>query len=119
MGLAGQRVRSLRDGQLGYLVEGETGALAVRLDRKAENRVVPFVPSEWTPDKETRLSAPQIARVAYEADRALRLVTGEYGVPDWISLREPVRLAWAKGLPAGANEIRTSVYRAILKELAK
>jgi hypothetical protein len=112
-------VRSLRDGQLGYLVETDEGALAVRLDRKAENRIVPFVAAEWTPDRETRLSPMQVARVAYEADRALRLVTGEYGVPDWISLKEQTRLVWSKGLPEGANEIRAAVYRAVLKVLTQ
>lgn len=114
----GDRVRSARDGQLGYLVETD-GGLAVRLDRKAETRVVPFVPREWLPDNEVRLQPMQIARVAFEADRALRTVTGEYGLADWVSLKEPARVAWLKGIPGGGSEIRQTLYRAILKVLAK
>lgn len=117
-GVAGQRVRSLRDGQLGYLIETDSGSIAVRLDRKAENRIVPFIAAEWRPDKELRLQPMQIARVAYEADRALRLVTGEYGVPDWLSLKEATRLDWAaKGLPDSAPDLRRSLHRLIIKAL--
>ncbi len=123
---AGSRVRSTRDGQLGYLVENEDGkGLAVRLDRKAENRVVPYHPREWLPDEKPRLSQMQIARVAYAVDREVRHVLGEYGVPDWMSLREPQRLLWLKGLQleAGASgetkKIRTDMYRSVLKVLAQ
>lgn len=123
---AGARVRSTRDGQLGYVVQSDEGAgLAVRLDRKQENRVVPFNPREWVPDEKARLTAMQIARVAYEADRALRLVTGEYGLPDWVSLRENIRLSWLKGLQLEASAtpesaaIRAALYRGILKVLAQ
>jgi hypothetical protein len=123
---AGNRVRSTRDGQLGYLVETEDGrGLAVRLDRKAENRVVPFHPREWLPDEKPRLTPMQVARVAYAADREVRQVMGEYGLPDWMSLREPQRLAWLKGLqlePGASGEakkIRSDMYRSVLKVLAQ
>lgn len=122
---AGARVRSTRDGQLGYVVQTEEGAgLAVRLDRKSETRLVPFNTRDWMPDEKPRLTPMQIARVAYEADRALRLVTGEYGLPDWVSLKEPVRLTWLKGLQIEASAIeesaaiRAALYRGILKVLA-
>lgn len=122
---AGARVRSTRDGQLGYVVQSEEGGgLAVRLDRKSETRLVPFNTRDWMPDEKPRLTAMQIARVAYESDRALRLVTGEYGLPDWVSLKEPVRLTWLKGLQieSTATEesaaIRAALYRGILKVLA-
>lgn len=124
---AGARVRSIKDGQLGYVVETEDarGGLAVRLDRKHETRLVPFNTRDWLPDERPRLTAMQIARVAYESDRALRSVTGEYGIPDWVSLKEPLRLAWLKGLQVEANAtdesvvIRTALYRGILKVLAQ
>lgn len=114
----GTRVRALSDGQLGHIVETETGGIGVQLDRKAERRVMPFNPREWLPDTETRLQPMQIARVTYEADRALRLVLGEYGITDWVSLPEPTRLRWMRGLPEDANDLRAQMHRAILKVLA-
>lgn len=123
---AGARVRSVKDGQLGYVVESDEGrgGMAVRLDRKNETRLVPYNARDWLPDERARLTAMQIARVAYDADRALRLVTGEYGLPDWVSLKEPTRIAWSKALQLEAHAtdesavIRAALYRGILKVLA-
>lgn len=116
---AGARVRSIRDGQIGFLVETEEGPMGVRLDRKAEQRIVPYHASEWVPDKEPRLTSMQMARVTFAADTALRLVMGEYGLPEWNSVKEQARLAWLKGLPVGATKVRTELYAAILKVLAR
>jgi hypothetical protein len=99
-------------------VEAEGGGLAVRLDRKAETRIVPFRAKEWVPDVETRLQPMQLARITYDADKALRSALGEYGLPEWPSLPEPQRIAWSRGLPEGANEIRHALRAAILKVLA-
>lgn len=88
------------DGQIGFLVERETGGIAVRLDRKHEERLVPYSPQQWLIDTEPRLTPIQHARVAYEADRALRSVLGEYGIPEWQALKEPARLAWLRGIPS-------------------
>ena len=71
-----------------------------------------FSDEEW-------LTPMQIARVTYEADKALRLVMGEYGLPDWVSLKEPVRIEWMKGQGDGIPEIRRKLHQSILKVLAK
>lgn len=108
----GQRVRNTSDGQVGFLVESENSRLAVRLDRKNETRIVPFSEHTWVPDTAPRLTNMQIARVCYEADAALRVVMGEYGVPDWLALKEPARLAWLKP-PANADSTRLELYNTI------
>lgn len=113
----GQRVRNSSDGQIGYLVEGENSRLAVRLDRKNETRIVPFNEHTWVPDTAPRLTNMQIARVCYEADAALRVVMGEYGVPDWIALKEPQRLQWLKP-PEKADATRLQLYQVITEVLA-
>lgn len=116
---AGARVRSVRDGQLGRLVESDTGHLLVRLDRRVET-LVPFIPALWVPDAEPRLTALQVARIGYDADRALRLALGEYNIPDWTQLREPVRLEWMrKGVPEVAPELRRKLAAAITKAVTR
>jgi hypothetical protein len=115
----GARLRSTRDGQLGFLTETEDGTLAVRLDRRVDARVVPYVAAEWIPDGEIKLTPIQVARVLYDADRAMRLSLGEYGVPDWLSLREPQRHDWVNGKAWDKNEppLRRKVRVAIMKVL--
>lgn len=115
----GARLRSVKDGQLGFLTETEDGTLAVRLDRRVDARVVPYVAREWVPDAEAKLTPIQVARVCHDADRAMRLALGEYGVKDWLSLREPERIDWVnKGLPKDVPPLRRKVYDAIKKALA-
>ena len=114
----GAKVRSTNDGQLGTLVESETGDLMVRLDRPAERLEVPFNATRWMQAPDERLSPMQLARVAYAADQALRLVRGSYGIPDWVALKEAQRLPWLKGLPADADDLRRKLHRAIADVLA-
>lgn len=111
----GQRVRSQNDGQIGYIVETETGAVGVRLDRRGENRVLPYREAEWRADVEAPLTPLQVARICYGADRAYRMVHGEYEgqVPDWIALKDEQRHAFIKGLPPGASEGRRLLYQAV------
>lgn len=116
---AGDRVRSTSDGQAGVLAEDETGRMVVRLDRPAEKRTVPYQVHAWATEGETRLTLMQVARIAYEADCAMRAVQGEYGVRGWITLKDSERQPWLRGLPAGANEARQRLYRAIVAELQK
>lgn len=110
---SGDRVRSIRDGQLGYIAEDETGRMVVRLDRPAEQRTVPYFAHEWKTDGEARLTDMQIARVCHDADAALRAVQGEYGIPTWLSLRDQQRMPWINGVPGPANELRRKLYLAI------
>lgn len=108
----GQRVRSTRDGQLGKIVESAEGGLAVRLDRR-EEMLVPYRPQTWVPDERAKFTAMQIARVAYEADRALRLVMGEYGVKDFVSLKDAERVATMKGPVAPDGSVRRLLFKAV------
>lgn len=119
-----QRVRSLADGQLGFLVE-QDGKQWVRLDRGthvgAETRLVPYVKDQWKDDKGPKLPPMGLARVCYDADRALRLARGEYGVPEWIAVHsktpEAAR-AWMSGPPKAADPARHALYAAVRKALA-
>lgn len=115
----GTRVRSTSDGQLGFITEGETGGLMVRLDRRGENRMVPFRSGDWHEEVAAPLSEMQIARVCHDADRAYRLVNGAYTQPEWIALTERDRIAWSKGLPAapGMDVKRVRLYDAIRKAI--
>lgn len=118
------RVRRKSDGQLGFLVDIK-GARAVRLDRgthiMAESRVVPYDANDWEHDKGPRLSPLGVARVCYDADRALRLARGEYGITEWISLQSKspaAAQAWIEGPPADADEGRKKLFAAVVEALA-
>ena len=106
------------DGQLGRVVEDDHGALMVRLDRAAQELLVPLREGEWSPASDEPMTKMQMARIAYAADTAFRLSTGEYGLPEWVSLRDQQRVAWLKGLPAGANRRRRGLYREVIRYLA-
>jgi len=118
----GQKVRrsggKMADGQLGYIVEMDNGEPGVKLDRSAEHLVVPYHPSEWRVESRTQFQPMQIARIAYDADRALRMSLGEYGVTEWPGLREQDRITWMQsGPPAKADENRKRLYAAIIGAL--
>jgi len=107
----GLRVRSRRDGQLGWLETRADGVRVVRLDRR-DLQYAPWNPNGWQLDKPAPMAEIQIARVVYEADRALRLALGEYGVKDWRDMREPDRVAWIAGPPP------TPATKGVRRELA-
>lgn len=115
----GARVRSTEDGQIGFITEGETGGLWVRLDRRGENRLVPFREQQWKEDREPAVSPLQVARVCHAADVAWQLVHGSYSVKGWIDLRETERIAWLKGPPDGSDPRRQTLYDAVKKAAAK
>ncbi len=116
-------MRSNNDGQIGFMVERseeEGGGLGVRLDRRQENIVLPYSPSRWTVDHGSRLTKSHIARVAFEADRALRSARGEYGgAKSWMELPEKERLTWTSRLPAGADEERAALFAAVVGALGE
>lgn len=87
----------------------------VRLDRGAQEILVPFERERWRPAPAVKLTAMQVARVAYHADQGLRLVSGEYNVPDWPSLKDRARMDWLKGPPGGASPERVAFYRHVLE----
>lgn len=110
----GQRVRSTTDGQVGYIVEVEGAGLGVRLDRRAENRVVPFNPQTWVSDVKPPLGPMQVAQVAYAADRQLRHARGEYAVKEWMTVTEANRLEFAKNGPPKSDGERRRLYEAVI-----
>lgn len=115
----GLRVRSTRDGQLGWLETRDDGVKVVRLDRR-DYQSAPWNPSAWKLDRPSPMTDIQIARVVYEADRNLRLVLGEYGVKPWQDLREPDRVSWIAGPPPkpAVKPLRRELADAIRKTLA-
>lgn len=111
----GTRVRNQVDGQLGWLVEHE-GRTAVRLDRAQMQLIVPYREGQWLEDIEPRLGPIQKARVLHDADRALRLAMGSYGIPDWRELKQEQQQVWMNE-PKDADALRLALYRAIKKVL--
>lgn len=112
----GSRVRATKDHQLGFVVEDQAGRLAVKLDRRHET-VVPFRKDEWIEETERPISPIQVARIAYEADRALRTILGDYGVKEWGILPEPDRVRMLNGPPKGADPRRVTLWTAITKAI--
>jgi hypothetical protein len=103
------------DGQRGHVIQMEDGRLGVQLDRVAEKLVFPLDErgQEWILETVSRLQPMQAARVAYAADRELRMAHGEYGAKDWMSMSEPDRVAWMqRGAPVADND-RRALYEAI------
>lgn len=104
-------VRNELDGQLGTVVHNDEGKPMVRLDRGKQEILVPYLPSLWKPAERPKLSPMQVARVCYEADRAYRLARGEYGVAEWISLKQEKQREWL--LPPSKGDDRAKLYAAI------
>ena len=119
-----ERVRSTNDGQVGFVVTGEDGQKWVRLDRPtgigSEGRQVLWKEGEWKPAPQDPLPPMSVARICYEADKALRHARGEYTIPDWQSVYDrPEGRAWMKGPPAGVDEARQRLDAAIRKALTE
>lgn len=112
-------VRSRLDGQLGEMVERD-GIKVVKLDRPGEDLFRPYSPEGWITESEHRpLNPSQISRIAYEADRALRLASGHLSsqVKDWLSLKDEDRIKWIKDGPPESDSRRCDLYDAIIVTL--
>jgi hypothetical protein len=117
----GQRLRRVTDGQRGFLViDPETQRKSVRLDRGTklgtDQSTVPYSVHAWEEDVEVKLTPDQIRRVAYAADRELRIVRGEYSVKQWIDLKDQERVGWR--LPADADALRVALNSDVTMRLA-
>jgi hypothetical protein len=117
---AGLRLRSVVDGQVGFLARDEQGNQVVRLDRPtgigAENRTVPYKEDQWKAAPDEPLPPMSIARICYEADKALRHSRGEYTIADWQSIYDrPAGRDWMLGPPKGASDERKAFYAHIRK----
>lgn len=99
--LKGRRIKRAFDGQeaiASFTVEGKPMVLIQRgvtgVMRQEAN------PNEWeTCETDAVVLTPlQIARCAYEADRALRTGLGQPGVPEWSGLIEQDRIQFMWGV---------------------
>jgi len=117
---SGQRLRRVTDGQIGFLVLDEAGKKRVRLDRGTklgtDQSTIPYSEHAWEPDQAPRLTADQILRVCYAADRELRIVRGEYSVKPWIDLKDAERIGWR--MPKDADSQRSEAIEALAAKLA-
>lgn len=111
--------RDIQKGDLGYLVR-RNGKTMVRLDRPMEDLVRPFRKNVWQADKEHRpITRHQVAKVAFEADKALCKVLGLHDKArrEWQDLPEDMRIAWVEKGPEDRLE-RTRVYRGMMAALS-
>lgn len=108
------------DGQLGRVIEDpESGVLMVRLDRRAQEMILPLREGEWSLATGEPMTPMWRAAVCYDADRRLRMFFGEYSIKEWASLGDVARQAWLRGPPADAADVRHRLYRAMQEELRK
>lgn len=112
--------RETSSGQLGYRVR-RGGRDRIRLDRGSEEILRAFTPGEWSPEKERRpLMAFHLARVAFEADRALCSNIGlpENARKEWSSLSEDQKKAWLTVGPT-KDPMRKRLYESIQAGMAE
>lgn len=113
-------VRDSRTGDLGWMVR-RGGVDMVRLDRPNHEVLKPYHPASWEPQVEVkRASHAQLVMVAYEADRALLRMMGEFGKArtEFRDLTEKQRLAWIEDGPQEPT-IRRILYRSIIDVLSE
>lgn len=110
-------VRHRVTGDLGYLVK-RSGKVMVRLDRPAQE-ILRKHDADWI-EEERQLPLAQIhvARVAFEADRALcaALSMHEHARKTWNQLSDPERHAWIAKGPVAPIE-RRALYRHVREAL--
>lgn len=111
-------VRDKQSGDLGYLVK-RSGKLMVRLDRPAQEILRPYSEHGWQDEEQLLpLSQLAVARVAFEADRALcaSLSMHEHAKKSWQRLTDSERHRWLDKGPVAPLE-RSTLYRAITSAL--
>lgn len=109
-------VRHKFTGDLGevLMVDGEK---RVRLDRPGVSTTYAYDVHTWEDEPERELlSRLQIARIAYEADRALCLAVGDHKGArlEWRAMHDDARVKFMKDGPPAADR-RLALYKHILK----
>ena len=108
-------------GQLGELIT-KHGKEWIKLDRPHEEILRAFN-DEWVPTSNERsLTKQQVARVAFEADKALCRSLGDYETSrkQWERMRDEERIDWFdRGIPDSADKRRQKVYRALIMALTE
>jgi hypothetical protein len=106
-------VRHQTTGELGYMVR-RGGLEAVRLDRPMQE-ILRKPSSDWQPEEAHRpLAEAHVARVAFEADKALAQALGDHaGVRrNWADMSDAERLKWMRNGPPGLvrAKLRDGIY---------
>ena len=104
-------------GDLGWLVLRD-GKDWIRLDRGegADEHLRPFRRLDWIEEHEHReMSQAHIARVAFEADKALCMALGmhERGQLDWMKLSDEARIKWVDRGPPMSHALRRRLYDSV------
>jgi len=117
----GQRiyVQSTTTGNMGWIVR-RGGRDMIKLDRPAQDIVVEYNGSWSQVVEHRRATHSQIVQVAFEADKALLKLLGEYGKAkkDFRDLTEKQLVAWIEEGPS-QPPIRAVLYRTIVDLLAE
>ena len=105
-------------GDYGWLVRRE-GKDVIKLDRPGLDEIRPFDVQDWRSREEVRPMSPgQLAKVMFDADKALCLALGlrDTAKIEWLSLKPEKRRAW---IEVGPSEppIRAQLYAAIKNTL--
>lgn len=120
------KVRSVKDGRIGTLVETTRGGKVeqrVRLEGDAlSERLVSYLEKDWVSVTFARpLSPAHIAEICHAGDQMLCRRTGLKLPKGWLDLSEDEKRTWIEKGPDDV-EIRAKLYkamRAVLKELGE
>ena len=114
--------RNTTTGEKGWLVSRD-GKQFMQLNRPAEEILLPYRPTEWVPERDSRpLTRQQIAQVAFEADKKLCLFLGLHKESrrQWLSMTDEDRIEWCENGPLPDCEsglMRTIVFGVVLESL--
>lgn len=112
-------LRNTTTGDLGWFVR-RGGRDCVRLDRPNEEIVRTYHANEWSwEDEERPVSEHQIAKMCFEADKALCAILGltAEARASWLDLNDEGRLFWMKEGPSEPKKRRQlwKLLRAFMK----
>jgi hypothetical protein len=109
--------RNTTSGERGSLLERD-GKTYMRLNRKDEEILSIYRPSEWIPERENRpMTRFQVAQVTLEADKKLCTFLGKPALAkrSWLNMTDEARIEWADKGPPG--EIRGAMWKAMTEAL--
>lgn len=107
--------KHVQTGDLGWKVKRD-GVEKIKLDRASEDLIRPFRPGDWVPVHEHRpYTIAQVARIAFEADKALMSYQGGKK-KEWPSLKDEERIWWMEKGPK-KNDMRARLYMAVFEAM--
>lgn len=114
--------RHVKEGKHGWKVYRDHRP-HIKLDNKQLDVCIIYREQDWIADTEHRpLTKFAIAKVAFEADKALCIAMGlvDKSKREWLNLRDENRQAWIEKGPRGStpeDRTRQSLFQAVMKEL--